>query len=162
MVNITIFPMEESITDGVNSSIISGDVVVSDSLKAPLLNVISCYNASGSSIAAKSICYISGDLSGIPQITKAQADTEANAKGILIMVIDEITDGSTGLCSIMGVISGFTGLTPGAIQYLSDDTAGDMEETATVTSTEIVRIIGYALSATVLYFHPTITYIEVA
>ena len=162
MITITIFPMEESITDGVNSSIISGVVVVTDALEAPLLNVISCYNASGSSIAARSICYISGDQSGIPQITKAQADAEANAKGILIMVIDEIADGSTGLCSIMGVISGFTGLTPGAIQYLSDDTAGGMEETATVTSTEIVRIIGYALSATVLYFHPTITYIEVA
>ena len=123
---------------------------------------ITCYNATGSAIAAKSVCYISSDQSGVPQITKARADTEANAKGMLVMVITKMPTESAGNCKVLGKVSGFSGLTPGAIQYLSDDTAGAIEETATITSSEIVRIVGYALSATVVYFHPDITYIEVA
>lgn len=124
--------------------------------------VISCHNATGSEIAIRQICYISGDQSGTPQITKAQADTEANAKGMLVITLASIANGAAGNCRVMGKVSGFSGLTPGAIQYLSDGTAGSIEETATTTSTEIVRILGYALSATVVYFHPDITYIEVS
>lgn len=139
---------------------VDGDIVIFDQLKANI--VLTCYNATGSAISARSVCYISGDQSGVPQIIKAQADAEANAKGMLVMVISEIADGTSGVCAVMGTVSGFTGLTPGAIQYLSDDTAGLIEETATVTSTEIVRIVGYALSTTVVYFHPDISYIEVA
>lgn len=124
--------------------------------------VISCHNATGSAIAIRSICYISGDQSGVPQITKAQADAEANASKMLVIVLAEIADGNAGNCRVLGKVSGFSGLTPGAIQYLSDDTAGLIEETATVTATEIVRIVGTALSATVLWFNPDISYIEVA
>lgn len=124
--------------------------------------VISCHNATGSEIAIRSVCYISGDQSGVPQITKAQADAEANAKGMLVMTMAAIANGAAGNCRVLGKVSGFSGLTPGAIQYLSDDTAGAIEDIATVTSTEIARIIGYALSATVVYFHPDISYIEVA
>ena len=124
--------------------------------------VVSCHNATGSAIAIRSVCYVSGDQSGIPQITKAQASAEANCKGLLVIVLAEIANGAAGNCRIIGKVSGFSGLTPGAIQYLSDDTAGAIEETATVTSTEIVRIVGYALSATVLWFNPDISYIEVA
>ena len=125
-------------------------------------DVITCHNATGSEIAVRSVCYISGDQSGVPQITKAQADAEANAKGGLVMTMSAIINGADGDCCLLKKVSGFSGLTPGAIQYLSDDTAGAIEETATTTSTEIVRIIGYALSATVLWFNPDITYIEVA
>lgn len=124
--------------------------------------VISCHNATGSAIAIRSVCYISGDQSGVPQITKAQASAEANCKGMLVMVMAEIANGAAGDCRVLGKVSGFSGLTPGAIQYLSDDTAGLIEETATVTATEIVRIVGYALSATVVFFNPDKTYIEVA
>jgi hypothetical protein len=124
--------------------------------------LISCHNATGSEIAIRSVCYISGDQSGVPQITKAQADAEANAKGMFVITTAAIADGAAGNCRVLGTVSGFSGLTPGAIQYLSDDTVGAIEETATTTSTEIVRIVGYALSATVLFFNPDISYIEVA
>lgn len=123
--------------------------------------VVSCHNATGSAIAIRSVCYISGDQSGVPQITKAQASAEANCKGLLVITMAEIANGAAGNCRIIGKVSGFTGLTPGAIQYLSDDTAGLIEETATTTATEIVRIVGYALSTTVLWFNPDISYIEV-
>lgn len=156
-----IYPLAEKISDGVPSSILSGSLVVTEPLTAPLLNSIECHNATGSTITAKSVCYISGDSSGVPEITKAQADAEANAKGMLVVVLADILDGGQGTCSMMGIVSGFSGLTPGAIQYLSDDTAGSIEETATTTSTEIVRICGYALSATVVYFNPMQAYVEV-
>lgn len=136
--------------------------ILTDYSKASRSIDITCHNATGSTIAARSVCYISGDQSGVPQITKAQADAEANAKGMLVIVLAEIADGATGNCRVLGKVTGFSGLTPDAIQYLSDDTAGAIEETATTTSTEIVRIIGYALSATVIYFHPDISYVEVA
>lgn len=124
--------------------------------------LISCHNATGSEIAIRSVCYISGDQSGVPQITKAQADAEANAKGMLVITTAAIADGAAGNCQVIGKITGFSGLTQGAIQYLSDDTAGAIEETATTTSTEIVRIVGYALSTTVVFFNPDISYVEVA
>ena len=125
-------------------------------------NIITCHNATGSEIAVRSVCYISGDQSGVPQIIKAQADAEANAKGMLVMTTSAIASGAAGACCEKGKVSGFSGLTPKEIQYLSDDTAGAIEETATTTSTEIVRIVGYALSATVLWFNPDKSYIEVA
>lgn len=149
----TIKPAERVKLDGMST----GADVANDS--EPM--VISCHNATGSEIAIRQVCYISGDQSGVPQITKAQADAEANAKGMLVMTMAAIANGAAGNCRVLGKISGFSGLTPGAIQYLSDDTAGAIEETATTTSTEIVRIIGYALSATVVYFNPMQAYVEV-
>lgn len=122
---------------------------------------ISCHNATGSAIAIRSVCYISGDQSGVPQITKAQADTAANAKKMLVITTAEIANGAAGVCTILGILPGFSGLTAGAIQYLSDDTAGAIEETATTTTGEIVRIIGYAISTTEIIFNPDKTYVEV-
>jgi len=123
-------------------------------------NLISCHNATGAEIAIRSVCYISGDQSGVPQITKAQANTAANASKMLVITTAAIANGAAGNCRALGKVSGFTARTAGAIQYLSDDTAGAIEETATTTATEIVRIIGYAISATVIYFNPDKTYIE--
>lgn len=121
-----------------------------------------CHNATGADIAIRSVCYISGDESGVPQITKAQADAEANGSKMLVITMVAIANGEAGDCLVLGAIDGFSGLTAGVIQYLSDDTAGAIEETATTTSTEIVRIVGYALSTTEIMFDPDISYIEVA
>lgn len=54
-----------------------------------------------------------------------------------------------------------TGLTAGAIYYISE-TTGAITTTAPTTSLSIVRIIGYALSTTQLFFCPDSTFIEVA
>ena len=123
--------------------------------------IITCHNGSGGIITNRSVCYISGDFGGVPQITKAQADSASHAKGMLVTTIVDIAHGAKGICQVIGKVEGFTGLTTGAIQYLSDDTAGSIEETATTDSGEIVRIMGYALSTTILYFNPDKTYIEV-
>ena len=47
------------------------------------------------------------------------------------------------------------------ILYLSE-TTGEITAVAPTTSTSIVRIIGYAISATEIFFDPDITYVEVA
>lgn len=130
-----------------------------DSYNSPF--VLSCYNGSGAQINAMSICRISADHSGTPQIIKAQADAEANAKGMLVMMIFDIANLAIGYCIVLGRLGGFTGLTVGNIQYLSDDIAGAIEETPTSTTGEIVRIVGYAISTTEVFFNPDKTYIEV-
>lgn len=121
-----------------------------------------CHNATGLDIAIRSICYISGDQAGTPEITKAQADVSGTSQGMLVITSVDIANGAAGGCIISGQLTGFTGLTPGAIEYLSNDTAGAMEETATTTTGEIMRIMGYALSSSVLYFNPDKTYIELS
>ncbi len=50
----------------------------------------------------------------------------------------------------------------GAIQYLDGTTPGAIEETPTSTAGEIVRIVGYAISTTDVFFNPDKTYIEIA
>jgi hypothetical protein len=53
-----------------------------------------------------------------------------------------------------------TGLTAGSPYYISA-TAGAKTATAPSTSGQIVRIVGYAISATSFFFDPDHTYIEV-
>lgn len=52
-----------------------------------------------------------------------------------------------------GIITGLSGLTPGATQYL-DIAAGGITETPPSASGNIVQIIGVALSATEISFEP--------
>lgn len=124
--------------------------------------VLYCYNGSGAQIDARSVCRISADHTGTPEIVKAQADGESNASGMLVMVIANIANLASGNCIILGRIGGFTGLTVGNIQYLSSTAAGAIGDTPTSIIGEIVRIVGYAISTTEVFFNPDRTYIEIA
>lgn len=77
---------------------------------------------------------------------------------------DTTADGPLGIYYSSGIILTkgkytTTGLTAGAIYYLSE-TAGGITTTAPTTSGAIVRVIGKALSTTVLYFNPSNTWVE--
>jgi hypothetical protein len=52
-------------------------------------------------------------------------------------------------------------LTPGATLYASG-TAGGMTETAPTGATDVVRVVGYALSANTVYFAPQAAYTVVS
>ena len=54
-----------------------------------------------------------------------------------------------------------TGLTSGSTYYVSTTLAG-ITATAPSATLDIVRIVGHALSTTVLFFNPDQTYIEIA
>jgi len=117
-------------------------------------------NDSGSEMTKGDLCYISGDSSGVPQVELADADAEATASTMLVLIQETIAHTADGTAMLFGVQDGFSSLTPGAIQYVSK-TEGETDESAPDGDGEIVRIIGYAISATEIFFNPDKTYVEV-
>jgi hypothetical protein len=117
-------------------------------------------NDSGSGMSSGDLCYISGDSSGVPQVTLADADAEASCSKMLVLITETIGNGSDGTALIKGEYT-TTGLTASSV-YFASTTAGDFTTTAPSAAGDIVRIIGYALSTTVLYFDPDKTFVEIA
>lgn len=106
----------------------------------------------GETLAARDLIAING--SG--QMVKADADDAA--KFSVGYVSGAVTSGASGTANLIGgIITGFTGLTPGALYYLSA-TAGSIT-TAKPTS-GIVQAVGVAISSTSLsyIFSPAIRY----
>jgi len=91
---------------------------------------------------------------------KTDANAEATSKGLVLMAIDTITADNTGTFLVKGKYT-TSGLTAADVMYLSA-TAGAITNTAPSGSGDIVRIIGYALSTTVLYFNPDKSYLEIS
>lgn len=141
-------------------------VTLGSGLPPPTLDdsavTINIFNHTGSDLAKGDVVMIVGDTSGTPQVDWAQADTETNCNKMIVMAAEAISNDSTGLGTIYGVVDGFTGKTPGAIQYLDPDTAGLATETIPSTSGDLVRILGYAISTTEVFFNPDGTYLEIA
>lgn len=111
--------------------------------------------ASGNTFSAGDIGYVaSGGM------TLADADAESTAGGQLWIALEAVAATATGTFMRMGKYT-TTGLTAGATYYLST-TAGGYTATAPTATGDIVRIIGYAHSTTVLYFDPDSSYVEIA
>lgn len=102
----------------------------------------------GETLAAGDLIYV--DSGG--QAFKADAD--ASAKAAIGFVLAGITSGATGTVYFgSGLITGLSSLTVGALYYLSS-TAGGITTTAPTGTNKIQQQVGYALSATTLYFEP--------
>jgi len=118
-------------------------------------------NDSGSEMTKGDLCYISGDSGGVPQVTLADADAEGTGSKMLVLIQETIANAADGTAMLFGVQNGFGGLTPGAIQYVHT-TAGELTETAPSVAPDIVRIVGYAISASEIFFNPSSTFVEIA
>ena len=92
-------------------------------------------------------------------ITKADASAEATANGLLVMATETINGGNSGRFVQLGQIKGLSGLTGGAVYYLST-TAGAITTTAPTGSGEIVRPVGRAKDANTFSFQADGTWIE--
>lgn len=91
------------------------------------------------------------DVSG-PRIRKA--DATAAGKEAHGFVLGAISSGASGtVYPEENVLSGLTGLTPGARQFLST-TPGARTDTAPSTAGNVAQIIGVALSTTEILFRP--------
>ena len=90
---------------------------------------------------------------------KVDADAEATSKGLLAIVTETINADATGTVLIKGLISPGS-LTAGDELYIST-TSGTYTNTAPSATADIVRIIGYSLNTTTIYFDPDNTYIEI-
>lgn len=92
-------------------------------------------------------------------------DCDASAEATCDLMLGIAVDSGTGASKtilLQGLYRNDTlyAWTPGAILYALD-TVGQMTETPPSDSGDIVRIVGYAISADVIYFDPDKTYIEV-
>lgn len=87
---------------------------------------------------------------GTLNVRKADANNNMPCNGYVINAVV-----SPAACDVYfdGIISGFTGLTPGARQFLHT-TAGERTETPPSASGDLVQYIGVALSATEIEFDP--------
>jgi len=87
-------------------------------------------------------------------VEHADASAEASSRAIGVAV--ESYDGESSVSSgnpvsvcVFGPVSGFSSLTPGANYYVSDD-AGRIADSAATYD----RLIGFAVTASILFVHP--------
>ena len=101
-----------------------------------------------------------GYLNSSGEMLKTDASALGTCDGILGMATAAISAGSPGAFMLLGLVTGLSGLTPGAVYYLSE-TAGAITATKPVSASAGVRKIGQAISATTLLFNPSMTIIVI-
>lgn len=106
--------------------------------------------ATSENLAAGDLVNIWND-SGTPKARKADASNQRRAVGFVLSAVTSPANASV-YCDSM--ITGLTGLTPGAVYYLSGTTPGAATSTAPTTTNHISQEIGIALSATEISFEP--------
>lgn len=99
------------------------------------------------------------DDGGTVKARKADAsDATKPAQGFVLSAVTAPAD-ATVYCE--GINNQVSGMTPGSMQYLSE-TAGGITETAPATNGAIAQHLGYAHSATEMYFNPNGTLVVIA
>jgi len=118
-------------------------------------NVTKTFTA-GENLVAGNVCYLKSD----GKMWKAKGDAEATIKGKIAMALASISANASGSFLIDGDYT-TSGLTVGATYFISTSTAGAITST-TPTTGNFIRVIGVAISKTVLNFNPSQDYGEVA
>jgi len=98
-------------------------------------------------------------LNSSGKMQKTDADAESTANTLLAMAAESITAENSGKFLLRGYISK-SGLSMGSIYYVSTS-LGAITTSKPSGSGDIVRIVGYALSSSVLFFDPDKSYIKV-
>jgi hypothetical protein len=101
-------------------------------------------------ISAGNLCnvYNNAGTANVRKADNTAAGKEANA-----VALTGISNGGTGTVYLPGAtVTGLSGLTPGSYEWLG--TSGGTTETAPTTAGNISQIVGYAESATSMYFFP--------
>lgn len=116
-------------------------------------NITGTFNA-GATIAAFELVYMASD--GEWALTDASA--AATGSGMLSIALEAGTDGNPMEVALSGafVRDDTWAWTVGAVLYMSE-TAGAITETAPTTTDAVVRTIGYAVTADIIYFNPAST-----
>lgn len=89
--------------------------------------------------------------SGTANVRKADASNGRIAHGF---VLSSVASAATATVYMEGAVTGLTGLTIGAKQFLSATTPGTVTSTAPTTAAQTVQQVGYATSATSFTFSP--------
>lgn len=110
-------------------------------------SVLNTYTAD-EALSARDVLYISA----ADNVSKAIAD---NTSASYAMGLAKAAAADTNPVQVQseGVLTGFSGLTPGSRYYLSDITAGAITSTIPTSSGKTIVQVGYAKSATALHIH---------
>lgn len=108
-------------------------------------------------LSAGDLCY----LNSSNKMAKADADAASTSTNMLGLSTGVAAADSTQEFVLYGGLNEFGSLTIGAPVYVST-TAGGVTQTAPTGTGDIVRIIGYAISATEIYLDPDKTWVELA
>lgn len=100
------------------------------------------------------------DTAGVSHVRLASASAPPYPALGFCPTLAGVASGTPGEVQTIGKITNLTGLTPGAIYYLSDTTPGSYQTTKPVGAGKIVQPVGFALDATTLYFKPTLLYTQ--
>jgi len=111
----------------------------------------------GASLVNGNLCYMA-TADGKMELT--DADAAATSAGLLAMCTATIAENATGVFMLSGLYT-TSGLSAGATYYISG-TPGAITSTAPSGTGNVVRVVGYALSSTLLWLNPDPTYIELA
>lgn len=106
-------------------------------------------------LAQGDVCY----LNSSGEMAKADAWQESTSSSLVTIATEAVASGSAGRFLIKGrhVTSG---MTTGAVLFVHT-TAGEWSHIQPVRVGQIVRVIGYALSPTLMYFDPDKSWIEI-
>jgi hypothetical protein len=127
---------------------------IEDGIFSPVGTCLFTELTAGETISALDLCCMGSD----GEFYKADADVESKSDSMLAIAKDSGSDGSASTFYVWGRVPGFTGLTVG--KYYVSATPGGITATRPSGSGQFARIIGYAISSTVLFFCPSSTYIE--
>lgn len=83
-----------------------------------------------------------------------KADASAAGKQAHGFVLSGTTAGQNATVYFEGAVTGLSGMTPGATQFLSNTTAGARTETAPNTANQYLQEVGIARTATIMDFEP--------
>lgn len=114
--------------------------------------------AAGATITAMDLVYL-GTLS---KWLQTDADAEATAKGMLGISLESKTDTQAMDVALTGsfIRDDTWAWTPGAPLYVGL-TAGQITETKPSATDDVVRIVGFAVSADAIFFNPSPDYITI-
>ena len=150
-------------TDLITQTLTSGDTTHAPSSDAVISYVASqvgsgttasLVNDNAGTITIRQVVYIKSN--GNVDLARANA-ASTSLNGLGLVAAATIATTASGLVTVSpGTrITGFSGLTPGAAYFLSDATAGALTTTApSATVGNVIRQVGYALSATEFVFLP--------
>lgn len=110
----------------------------------------------GENVAFGNVAYLKSD----GKLWKTDADAEATSKGMLALAVATIAGDASGKFLTQGIARNDAwNWTVGGTLYLSTD-AGDLTQTAPSGDEDIVRIVGHAITADIIYFNPSNEYME--
>lgn len=117
--------------------------------------IVDTFTSGESTVLGNTLYYKSDGL-----LWKTDADSSTTSKGLIMMSIGTTTSSASALYLYSGLVANSSwSFTKGDILYLSVN-SGEISNSIVTGTGDIVRIIGYALSSSVISFNPDNNYVE--